>query len=817
MDVKPFLYPEDTPDVASMGGKACALARLGKNFPVPAWFVIPPHIQPERIRNDIGPALEKLGGNLYAIRSSAVDEDGAGHSFAGQFQTYLNVGAEDVLEKIEHVRSSGLSETVKAYRKQNGLGEAGFCPAVLVQRMVKADAAGVAFTADPVNHDRTTVTIIATAGLADRLVSGEINGDTYRVSRQRGVVSVQASGDRQILTDEQIENVSRLARKVEDHFGRPQDIEWAYEDGHLYLLQARPITTLQEPDDIIIWDNSNIVESYSGMTSPLTYSFARYVYGEVYKSFSLLMGVPRRKVAQNEAVFSHMLGHIQGHVYYNLLNWYRVLSFFPGFTLNKSFMENMMGVSESLPDHVADRIVGPPTTGGKKALAVLQTGVTLLCLIGNAFILPWRIREFHKYLDRALSGKGERLTDMSYGELADYYRTLEAKLLAQWHTPIINDFLCMIAFGASRKFLMAADPITGQQLHNDYMIGQGDIISAEPARRIREMAEIISAKEDIIESLINGDPHAVLQDQELNRKFNEYIKKFGDRCTQELKLESLTLHEDPTTLLQAIGYTARKSYKAEHESPADILKRAAACFEGHVIRRYIALGLLYWAKLRVRDRENLRFERTRVFGRVRRIFLEMGGHLAKEGYIAHPRDIFFLEIEEILGVIDGTVAASGLKGLVVLRQADKAFYESCPEPPSRFETSGIITVPVQARKDHELPVAGDGETRSGLGCCRGRIRATVRVIDDPRTQSLQAGEILVARYTDPGWIALFSNAAGIVVERGSLLSHSAIVAREMGIPAIVAVPDVMTWLVSGDVVEIDGASGQITRISHAIQ
>jgi hypothetical protein len=107
MDVKPFLYPEDTPDVASMGGKACALARLGKNFPVPAWFVIPPHIQPERIRNDIGPALEKLGGNLYAIRSSAVDEDGAGHSFAGQFQTYLNVGAEDVLEKIEHVRSSG--------------------------------------------------------------------------------------------------------------------------------------------------------------------------------------------------------------------------------------------------------------------------------------------------------------------------------------------------------------------------------------------------------------------------------------------------------------------------------------------------------------------------------------------------------------------------------------------------------------------------------------------------------------------------------------------------------------------------------------
>ena len=161
--------------------------------------------------------------------------------------------------------------------------------------------------------------------------------------------------------------VATLARDASRHFGRPQDIEWAIDGsgttsrqrqsaGTLYLLQSRPITTLAhaaDPDaDLAIWDNSNIVESYSGVTTPLTFSFASEIYQGVYRQFCRLMGVPDRVVAEEDDTFRNMLGLIRGRLYYNLLNWYRVLALLPGFTVNRKFMEQMMGVRESLPESV---------------------------------------------------------------------------------------------------------------------------------------------------------------------------------------------------------------------------------------------------------------------------------------------------------------------------------------------------------------------------------------------------------------------------------------------------------------------------------
>ena len=154
--------------------------------------------------------------------------------------------------------------------------------------------------------------------------------------------------------DETAVEIAALARRSAALFGQPQDIEWAIEGGRIYLLQSRPITTLRnlpDPDGVLnIWDNSNIIESYSGVTTPLTFSFARSVYEGVYRQFCRILRVPERKIAANDHTFSRMLGLIQGRVYYNLLNWYRVLALLPGFTVNRRFMEQMMGVRESLPD-----------------------------------------------------------------------------------------------------------------------------------------------------------------------------------------------------------------------------------------------------------------------------------------------------------------------------------------------------------------------------------------------------------------------------------------------------------------------------------
>ncbi len=197
--------------------------------------------------------------------------------------------------------------------------------------MIEASAAGVAFSADPVSGRRDQVVISAISGLGERLVSGEADGEDWVI----GDTTV-GPANAEVLTQKQATQVAALARKVQAAFGTPQDIEWAIDREGLHILQSRPITTqllpAPQPDTALtIFDNSNIVESYPGMVSPLTYSFAVHVYSRVYQAFVSLLGVPVKTIAENSAVFGNMLGRVDGRVYYNLVNWYRALALLPGF------------------------------------------------------------------------------------------------------------------------------------------------------------------------------------------------------------------------------------------------------------------------------------------------------------------------------------------------------------------------------------------------------------------------------------------------------------------------------------------------------
>jgi pyruvate,water dikinase len=255
-------------------------------------------------------------------------------------------------------------------------------------------------------------------------------------------------------------------------------------------------------------------------------------------------------------------------------------------------------------------------------------------------------------------------------------------------------------------------------------------------------------------------------------------------------------------------------------------RRAYAKLAGHPIRRLVFRWVLANARARVRDRENLRFERTRVFGRVRRIFVELGRRLYSLDLLGDPRDIFYVELDEALGLVEGTTTTTDLKGLVAVRRAEFARYRAEEPPPDRFETRGVVSIAVERLRrapvvrvapggESNTDEAGDSEDRTGIGCCPGIVRGPVRVVRDPKHAELRPGEILVAERTDPGWILLFAAAAGVLVERGSVLSHSAIVARELGIPTIVAIPGVTAWLSDGDVVELDGSSGVVRKLANA--
>jgi phosphohistidine swiveling domain-containing protein len=794
----------DAQDVSEVGGKASALSRLAtEGFAPPEFFVIRPEaFEAEGSPPDLPGALAALGPGPFAVRSSARAEDGAEHSHAGQFDTFLNVAAEDVWTSAREVFRSGFSDTVATYRAVR-TGGAAEGPAVIVQRMIDAVAAGVAFSADPVSGRRGVVAISAVAGLGEALVSGAVDGESW-------MVDTHASGpDRpEVLTANEAMEISDLARRAEAAFGAPQDIEWAIDGDGLHILQSRPITTplLPEPnpdDTLTIYDNSNIVESYPGMVSPLTYTFALYVYERVYRAFVALLGVQRATIEDNSAVFGNMLGRVDGRVYYNLVNWYRALALLPGFSLNRSYMETMMGVSEPLPAEVTEAIGPPPARGLARMREYLRLGRVGAGLLWQAILLTRTRTRFYARLDAALNGGFDPDT-AGPTALAAEYRRVESTLLDRWDAPLVNDFLCMIAFGASRNLLEKWLGPEGLLLHNDVMIGQGDIVSAEPAQRIARMGRMV-AEAGIGEALAREGMQALDGHDTIAAEVQAYLDRFGDRCTEELKLESIPLGEDPNSLLQAIAASAARGHVAEHKAKDPDWR---ALFPKAPVKRRVAKTLVDWTKARVRDRENLRFERTRIFGYTRRVFLALGREFAARGLLAAPRDIFFLTKDEILGAVEGNGLSGDLRSLAALRKAEHEASARRPDPPERIDLRGPAIAPVWTDPVTERDTA---TSRQGTGCSAGRVTARARVIRDPRTEALSPGEILVARHTDPGWIAVFSNASAIVVERGSLLSHSAIVARELGIPCVVGLKGATSWVEDGEKLSVDGATGLVER------
>ncbi|HEV2908631.1 MAG TPA: PEP/pyruvate-binding domain-containing protein, partial [Candidatus Eremiobacteraceae bacterium] len=465
--------------IALFGGKGRALASLtAAGMPVPSWFAISTdawrasltpeqraaasHAPPTdddmttlgavRPREDVVAAIDDAvrslaagSGDVFAVRSSAADEDAAQQSFAGQLESYLFVSAGQVADRVARVWSSAFTERVAAYRRNRGLSLLPAPPVVLVQRMIDADVSGVAFSADPVSGARDIAIVSAVFGLGTALVSGEADADTFKVDRDgrivdrviadkrtahqrsatnvEGVEPVEVAADRAkqpALDDTAIRDVARLARTAEQHFGAPQDIEWAYRGGRLSLLQARPITSLAAPvarsGDVTIWDNSNIAESYGGMTTPLTFTFAQHAYDSAYRQFFRLLAIPDRVAAAHDETFRNMLGLIRGRIYYNLLNWYRLLALLPGFRVNRRFMEQMMGVKEALPESVLAGLRG--AQAGSRLADAFAIARTSAALAWHHLTLRARMRRFYRLFDAALASGPERLAALGPEEIA---------------------------------------------------------------------------------------------------------------------------------------------------------------------------------------------------------------------------------------------------------------------------------------------------------------------------------------------------------------------------------------------------------------
>ena len=859
------------------GGKARSLAMLHEaGFRVPEWLII----LPDAFRLSLSPAQEDafdqagtpeavrpvaegvvccaevecevrrwvrtpgFENSVFAVRSSANDEDGARRSFAGQLESFLFVEPNQLASRVAAVWRSGFSERVLAYRRQQGaaLAPAPPAPAVLIQIMVDAQKSGVAFSADPVSGQRSVAVVSSVQGLGTALVSGAAESDTFyvkgsqvvaraiarkRIAHRRSLTAAEGveafsldeeSSGRPSLSDAEVLEVAALAHASERFFGRPQDIEWAFDSaGLLWLLQSRPITglaALPDPEGIAqIWDNSNIAESYPGFSSPLTFSFARRAYEEVYRQFCRMMGVPAPVIAESADLFRHMLGHIHGRIYYNLLNWYRVLALLPGFKTNRHFMETMMGVRQTLPDEIVVRLSA--NGAGDRIRDAARLISTVAGLAFNYLTIEREISHFYQHLNLALGPKCADVNTLRPDELAAAYRDLESQLITRWNAPLVNDFFAMVFYGVLQRLCAHWCGDASGALQNDLLSAQGGMISTELAVRMRDMAAAADpALREILMTGTRRDVERAIQTRPaFATLYRGYLDQFGDRSIEELKLETSTLHDDPLNLFRSIGSLASRPAPLEAQQSAvqAAEQRVRSALSRHPLRRVAFGWILRNARRHVRNRENLRFERTRVFGRVRRIFVELGRRLYALDQLDEPRDIFWLEVEEALGFVEGTATSSDLRGLAALRRAEMARWKSSPPPPDRFETRGPVG---QGGSFQEASVGApcSGECMQGTGCCPGVVRGPVRFVRDPGAAKLESGDILLAERTDPGWVMLFPLAAGLIVERGSLLSHSAIVARELGIPTVVSLPGATTWLQDGEVVELNGSTGEVRKI-----
>ena len=865
-----------------IGGKGGNLYRLQQKHSVPDWVALPTDLlfqclensdlnesiqasleEPNKIERliqsiEFPPELVRelestFPDEFVSVRSSAADEDGAEFSFAGIHESYLYVkGAESIAEHIKKVWASGYQERALAYRKENGLPQHPVPMAVIIQRMVDAQTSGVVFTTDPTTQNPHTMILSALYGLGEGLVSAGLEADHIEYNKRSGEFkstlatketryTLDAQNEAGIcetpieknlqekaaLSQNQLNQLAQTALAIEKEIGRPQDIEFCFDaSGNLFILQTRDITTIEEYGPAAgnqqVWDNSNIIESYSGVTSPMTFSFIRHAYAVVYNCFSEVMGIPRKTIQENQSVYRNMLGLFDGQVYYNLQNWYRLIQQFPGYEYNKAFMESMMGVKD-----IADS--GEPQT---PASAFRRYFVELPKLLGlvvrmlHRFVTLHRlVPAFNQHFDHYYNQWAALdFNTLPPHELMQIYHDMEKHLLRNWKTPIINDFYVMMFYGILKGGCAKWCGDENGTLQNNLICGEGDIESTVPTRILMKLAADIQIKPDVKKLFLDLSPEELLatipQKQSwVSDTVADYLNRYGFRCMNELKLEEPSLHETPEFVYQMISNYVRMDDHLLDVSAMNAREKAIrteaeqqAFSKLSGIKKAIFRLALKHARRGVKNRENMRFARTKIYGLLRQLLNAVGNTLTQENIIDTSQDIYFLTIDEVWDYVKGTAVTTNLRGLIALRKTEFNTYQTADTPPDdHFETYGMAYNRNRFfNPDRIAETALEDGTLRGIGCSPGTVEGIARVIHSPRDDIRLNGEILVAARTDPGWVPLYPSVSGILIERGSILSHSAIVAREMGIPAIVGIPNLLQSIQDGQKICMDASTGQVT-------
>lgn len=753
------------------GGKALSLEKLvTSGFVVPRFFVCDASWSESSVLETLDDKLPAI--QYFAVRSSALNEDSDEKSFAGHFYTGIGVPRENVFSEILKVNESF-----------------GDIPgSVIVQEFIPSDTAGVLFT----ELNKNTVVINASTGLCQPVVSGEAC-DEYIfdkkgtlldkvIPKEKTIKSfidgkiVSKKSQKESLTESEIQQLVHTAALIQEFFGSPQDIEWCFEGGKLYVLQSRPITKDFDVGEREYFDSANIAESYSGIVLPLTCSFAKMVYEQVYEDLLQNSGVSKRKIERHSRVFENLLGFFYGRMYYNMNNWYRMAEFVPGYRRNKENFELMI------------------TSNIKKDVATSIKPSFLLAmfypLIVGAKVAVFGITSarFKSSVKKHLHWLREHDFDsLTYTECIDLFNDINKNLLRRWYVTLENDFFVMTYLGILKKMLgeehlqemlifpsKATEQVAALASLSKRMSGNGQLWQVVEANNIESFT-----------SELANDPAA-------RAELDTYLHTFGGRFANELKLESVGVDEDTRKLFAVLkayrNYIPRLT-TAQPEPNLPFSKKIIVNIVLSKFKKYAA------------RREEFRLLRSNTFATARRLFRRMGRLLADRGILNHPDDVFYLHLDEICN--SSAETNKSLSKTVAERKREYASYKDA-SPPSHFSTI-----------NNQLPLnkgVVDAKSRAvrARPASPGVARGTVKVFKEFSMPIKIDFDILVTSHTDPGWTALIALSKGLIIEHGGVLSHASIVARELGIPAVIGAEHALHILHDGDTVEIDGSTGTIT-------
>ena len=809
---------------------------------------------PAMIAAELGTAYGRLGDGdtAAAVRSSATAEDLASASFAGQQDTYLNIlGMEALAAAVTSCWASLWTARAMAYRAREGIAPDTLRLAVVVQRMVEAEAAGVMFTANPANGRHDQIVISAAWGLGESVVSGTVTTDDVVVEAGTGRVLSRRTADKQVMTvyagrgtreqpvpaarrhqpvldDRAAAALASYGTRITDHFGAPQDIEWARAGDEFFVLQSRPITALPEPaaDTPDTWTvpyanglyfRVSIVEQLPDPLSPL---FADLIDGSVTRSLRTLMA---EAVGQNVVREDDVgLPTINGYAYY----YYRTSGMW--------------------------RIMGKSLT----AFHALLHGKAHMGVAG------WREFSHPRYKRVIEDWSAKPVTELPGAELVEGVQVLlDAATVYYTAVQSIIPIAAMseISFRAYYDRVVRRD---GDPPAQTFLLGY----DSEPIRAEKSLYGLAAwarAVPGLAPALLNEPTAALVQSQragsppagfdrtlwqEWHPRFQDHLGRFG-HAVYNLDFVSPVPADDPSALLETLKFYLRGQGNDPHERQ----RQSAARREDQTSRMITRLGprrraaflrLLRWAQSAAPIREDALADVGLAWPLLRRMLLELGQRLVDSGVIAGPADVFWLRRQELQTAVEFGLAAAVARNAPEMRTTGNV--PEPPGPPAAVAITGADQ-PVRAAAVEERKMLWRGQARAaapqllpetkwmerafgkmmpagsqgsagdvinGIGASSGRVTAPARVLRGPQDFALMVpGEVLVARITTPAWTSLFAMAAAVVTDVGGPLSHSSIVAREYGIPAVLGTGVATQRLNSGQRIRVDGDAGTVV-IEH---